>query len=500
MQILTQLLEKYPDTVDVAGTSGPAAAAAMILKSLSTLLQSTRATSTKRHVLAACLALATAVQKGGDNWQDWADWDVVFRTAFNMISMNQAGQAGHQLFQLLYPAKRSSLLPVDQVYSLYTNHLIKVTPESVGTLSFMLRRFPLRMLAASTSQQQGAIGVGDTPLDSLLVWLFPDSAGSSNSEENTLPERRDRGNPRQFATLLFQLAQNRFQATAEEAAAIPRGGAANLDTLEARLLASSLVTTLVKATSNGSHSSRQAEPPGGIFCNKEALVRITDSLLGDVSHFLDSFDEKTPSVLAALQEVEILLTFEDSCHSDEQQGHQDLTESKAMIVARRLLARSLAATHRLLVGGKTSQEDTLTLLTAWQSFVVAVGGVRSIAILKMLSYPRTGSSSNNISLLGLAKSLDHLLTMIMDRVEAASIARAAAERPAAPASNPFDDFDQMSADTSSSSRHSGGLLAESFESQLSDTTDRIMEAGQMRSLHLAFTILAQVGLSYKQFY
>jgi hypothetical protein len=126
VQILACLLNKYPDTVG----SGGAEAATGILKSLSTLLQSTRATSTKRHVLTACLALATAVEVGG---HAGADWDLVFRTAFNMISMNQAGPAGHRLFQLLYVEKRS-LLPLDQVYSLYTSHLIKAGDNGQETV------------------------------------------------------------------------------------------------------------------------------------------------------------------------------------------------------------------------------------------------------------------------------------------------------------------------------------------------------------------------------
>jgi hypothetical protein len=139
IQILTRLLEEYPDTLTATSSNennnnnnnntSNNNAAEIVLKSLSTLLQSMRNMSAKQHVLSACRALARC----RDSCQESADWDLIFRTAFNMMSMNQAGPDGHQLFARLYPSKRA-LLPVEQVYSLFTNQLIKVTPDAVHTL------------------------------------------------------------------------------------------------------------------------------------------------------------------------------------------------------------------------------------------------------------------------------------------------------------------------------------------------------------------------------
>ncbi len=125
--------------------------ASSVLKSLCTLLQSTRATATKQHVLAACHALASA----RPHHHEGADWDLVFRTAFNMMSMNQAGEAGHQLFRLLYPEQRRSLLPLEQAYGLFTHQLVKVTPDALGTLNALLLRFPLQKHAAATTMLKG---------------------------------------------------------------------------------------------------------------------------------------------------------------------------------------------------------------------------------------------------------------------------------------------------------------------------------------------------------
>jgi hypothetical protein len=127
-------------------------AASSVLKSLCTLLQSTRATATKQHVLAACLGLASA----RPHRHEGADWDLVFRTAFNMMSMNQAGAAGHQLFRLLYPEqRRRSLLPLEQAYGLFTHQLVKVTPDALGTLNALLLRFPLQKHAAAATMLKG---------------------------------------------------------------------------------------------------------------------------------------------------------------------------------------------------------------------------------------------------------------------------------------------------------------------------------------------------------
>ena len=87
------------------------------------------------------------------------DWDIVTRTTLNLVSMNQAGSEGHQLFHSFIQS--SSIMKVEQVYSLYTNHLVKLAPDTLNTLLFLLSNHP-------------ATGSRAVSRDSLICWLFPD--------------------------------------------------------------------------------------------------------------------------------------------------------------------------------------------------------------------------------------------------------------------------------------------------------------------------------------
>ena len=112
-----------------------------------------------------------------------SDWDVVTRTTLNMVSMNQAGSMGHQLFHELI--HRSPIIPVHHVYSLYTNHLVKFAPDTLNTLLFMLRNHPV-----SDSRSISR--------DSLLCWLFP--------EQDETPGVQVSGDPSVIGEILVSLA------------------------------------------------------------------------------------------------------------------------------------------------------------------------------------------------------------------------------------------------------------------------------------------------------
>ena len=61
LQILTNLIDRYPDTLHQAAVS------VQVVLALSSLLQTTRTAATKRHCLAACLSLVRACQQFGES-------------------------------------------------------------------------------------------------------------------------------------------------------------------------------------------------------------------------------------------------------------------------------------------------------------------------------------------------------------------------------------------------------------------------------------------------
>lgn len=174
IQILSALLSRFPDMFDEELRS-------QVLRVLSTLLQATKTVATKKHCLVCCLNLLylAGLEKG-------ADWELVARTTFNMMSMNQAGSHGHKLFQELQRT-HSNLFSLDQVYSLYTNHLVKLSPDTLSTLLFLLRNHPLQTCGRQDARE------------SLVYWLFPDQM-----EESALAVQF-RGHPVDFAQALLSL-------------------------------------------------------------------------------------------------------------------------------------------------------------------------------------------------------------------------------------------------------------------------------------------------------
>jgi hypothetical protein len=339
------------------------------------------------------------------------------------------------------------------------------------------------------------MGGEGTTLDSLLAWLLPEiscggeeSGGASGSGGHM--ERRERGDPRMFAELLFRLAQNRFQAGPTLAEDNSRGGEGGCnDGLEDRLLEASLIKTMVKRSGdkvkNSNPNTTWEVDEKGVFIDKEALEKITSSLLGDVSSVLDAFDGSGPCIVSGIHEVQILLAFLDSSNNN-----NSITTSRTMLLTQRLWTKLLASTAKLLLSSKKSEnnsfENKLTLLTAWESLVETVGGLRCSALHQALWTPSAGKHS---SLLDLVNVVEEDVSKVLDGVEAAaSCAKADAERPAsAAAADPFDDFE-----TASSSGSNSLLAAESFDRQMSDVVDRSLEESRVRYLNMAFTTIAKV--------
>jgi hypothetical protein len=265
------------------------------------------------------------------------------------------------------------------------------------------------------------MGGEGTTLDSLLAWLLPEiscggeeSGGASGGGGHL--ERRERGDPRMFAELLFRLAQNRFQAgptlAEEQSRRVSWEGSSN--DLEDRLLEASLIKTMVKRSGdkvkNSNPNTASEVDKKGVFIDKEALDKITSSLLGDVSSVLDAFDGSGPCIVSGIHEVQILLAFLDSCNNN---NNENLTTSRTMLLTQRLWTKLLASTAKLLLSSKKSEnnsfENKLTLLTAWDGLVETVGGLRCSALRQALLSPSTGKHSSLLDLLnvleaGLAKT------------------------------------------------------------------------------------------------
>jgi hypothetical protein len=258
------------------------------------------------------------------------------------------------------------------------------------------------------------MGGEGTTLDSLLGWLLPEI--SCGGEESSGPsggggghlERRERGDPRMFAELLFRLAQNRFQAgpTVAEDKSHGREDSCN-DGLEDRLLEASLVRTIVKRSGDkvkkSSPNTTSEVDKNGVFIDKEALEKITSSLLGDVSSVLDAFDGSGPCIVSGIHEVQILLTFLDSSNNN-----NSITTSRTMLLTQRLWTKLLASTAKLLLSSKKSEnnsfENKLTLLTAWEGLVETVGGLRCSALHQALLSPSTGKHSSLLDLVNVVEA------------------------------------------------------------------------------------------------
>ncbi len=261
-----------------------------------------------------------------------------------------------------------------------------------------------------------AIGGEGTTLDSLLAWLLPEiscggeESGGANGGGGGHLERRERGDPRMFAELLFRLAQNRFQAgptVAEDKSR--RGEDICNDGLEDRLLEASLVKTIVSRSGdkmkNSSPNTISEVDKKGVFVDKEALEKITSSLLGDVSSVLDAFDGSVPCIVSGIHEVQILLAFLDSCNND---NSDNITTSRTMLLTQRLWTKLLASTAKLLLSSKKSEnnsfENKLTLLTAWEGLVETVGGLRCSTLHQALWTPSTGKHSSLLDLVNIVEA------------------------------------------------------------------------------------------------
>ena len=162
VQIVTELLKQHPDSLAPGQGEG-------VLRLLASLLQSSRSSLLRRHLLAACDSLASCLQPspGGD-------WAVVARQASNMLSINQAGEQGHRLLQTLL-TRGGGVLPAAQVYSLYTSRLVRQDELSLATLAFLLKRHPVR---------EG--GQGREVRRELLVWLLPGEEGEGRGGGRSL--------------------------------------------------------------------------------------------------------------------------------------------------------------------------------------------------------------------------------------------------------------------------------------------------------------------------
>ncbi len=261
-----------------------------------------------------------------------------------------------------------------------------------------------------------ALGGEGTTLDSLLAWLLPEiscsgeeSGGASGGGGHL--ERRERGDPRMFAELLFRLAQNRFQAgpTVAEDKSHGREDSCN-DGLEDRLLEASLVKTIVSRSGdkvkNSSSNTTWEVDKNGVFIDKEALDKITSSLLGDVSSVLDAFDGSGPCIVSGIHEVQILLAFLDS--SNNNNNNDNITTSRTMLLTQRLWTKLLASTAKLLLSSKKSEnnsfENKLTLLTAWKGLVETVGGLRCSALHQALWTPSAGKHSSLLDLINVVEA------------------------------------------------------------------------------------------------
>jgi hypothetical protein len=255
------------------------------------------------------------------------------------------------------------------------------------------------------------MGGEGTTLDSLLAWLLPEiSCGGEESGGGGHLERRERGDPRMFAELLFRLAQNRFQAGPTVAEDKSRGGEDSCnDGLEDRLLEASLIKTIVsrcgEKMKNSSPNTTSEVDKKGVFIDKEALDKITSSLLGDVSSVLDAFDGSGPCIVSGIHEVQILLAFLDSSNSN---NNDNITASRTMLLTQRLWTKLLASTAKLLLSSKKSEnnsfENKLPLLTAWEGLVETVGGLRCSALHQALLSPSTGKHSSLLDLLNVVEA------------------------------------------------------------------------------------------------
>jgi hypothetical protein len=261
-----------------------------------------------------------------------------------------------------------------------------------------------------------AMGGEGTTLDSLLAWLLPEiscggeeSGGASGGGGHL--ERRERGDPRMFAELLFRLAQNRFQTGPTVAEDNSRGGEESCsDGLEDRLLEASLINTMVTRSGDKMKNSRpnttSEVDKKGVFIDKEALDKITSSLLGDVSSVLDAFDGSGPCIVSGIHEVQILLAFLDSINNNN--NNDNVTASRTMFLTQRLWTKLLASTAKLLLSSKKSVnnsfENKLTLLTAWEVLVETVGGLRCSALHQALLSPSTGKHSSLLDLLNVVEA------------------------------------------------------------------------------------------------
>jgi hypothetical protein len=258
-----------------------------------------------------------------------------------------------------------------------------------------------------------AMGGEGTTLDSLLAWLLPEiscggeESGGANGGGGHL-ERRERGDPRMFAELLFRLAQNRFQAGPTVAEDINRRED-SCNGLEDRLLEASLIKTIVSRCGdkmkNSSPNTTSAVDKKGVFIDKEALDKITSSLLGDVSSVLDAFDGSGPCIVSGIHEAQILLAFLDSSNSN---NNDNITASRTMLLTQRLWTKLLASTAKLLLSSKKSEnnsfENKLTLLTAWEGLVETVGGLRCSALRQALLSPSTGKQSSLLDLVNVVEA------------------------------------------------------------------------------------------------
>jgi hypothetical protein len=260
------------------------------------------------------------------------------------------------------------------------------------------------------------MGGEGTTLDSLLAWLLPEiSCGGEESGGNNSGgggghlERRERGDPQMFAELLFRLAQNRFQAGPTVGENKSRGCEERCnDGLEDRLLEASLIKTMVSRSGakmkNSSPITTWEVDKKGVFIDKEALEKITSSLLGDVSSVLDAFDGSGPCIVSGIHEVQILLAFLDSSNSN----NDNITTSRTMLLTQRLWTKLLASTAKLLLSSKKSEnnnfENKLTLLTAWESLVETVGGLRCSALHQALWTPSTGKHSSLLDLVNVVEA------------------------------------------------------------------------------------------------
>ena len=97
-----------------------------ILLVLSNLLQTTKATATKRHCLTACLKLlhhTSYVDRSNGGFLILPEWETVVRVTLNLVSMNQADKNVHSLLQEILKGPKGKTLRGqvnnDLFYSIY---------------------------------------------------------------------------------------------------------------------------------------------------------------------------------------------------------------------------------------------------------------------------------------------------------------------------------------------------------------------------------------------